>query len=52
MTLNEFQRLAYDESELTEAEMMAAAALGLADPEEWGAPGMGYYDCDGTAPAS
>jgi hypothetical protein len=46
MTRQEFQRLIYDDSELTEDEMQAAAASALADPEGWGAPGMEDYDRD------
>lgn len=40
----ELQKLVYDDSELTEAEMLATAAEQLNDPEGWGAPGMEVYD--------
>jgi hypothetical protein len=33
MTRHEFQRLVYDDSDLTDAEMLAAVANGLSDPE-------------------
>lgn len=44
MTRDQFQKLVYDDSELTGDEMLAAAAAGLDDPEGWGAPGMEVYD--------
>jgi hypothetical protein len=44
MTRQEFQRLVYDDSDLTAEEMQAAAGSALADPEGWGAPGMNDYD--------
>jgi hypothetical protein len=44
MTRHEFQRLIYDDSDLTVEEMEAAASTALADPEGWGAPGMDEYD--------
>jgi hypothetical protein len=42
MTRQEFQRLIYDDSDLTAEEMQAGSAL--ADPEGWDAPGMKNYD--------
>jgi hypothetical protein len=44
MTRQEFQRLIYDDSDLTPEEMQAAAGPALADPEGWDAPGMKDYD--------
>jgi hypothetical protein len=45
------QKLAYDDSEWTEAELMAAGADQLDDPEGWGATGMDIYDTmEGIAP--
>jgi len=44
MTHDQFQKLAYDDSDLTGEEMIAAAAAALNDPEGWGAPGMEVYD--------
>jgi hypothetical protein len=38
------QKLTYDDSEWTEAELMAAGADQLDDPEGWGAPGMDAYN--------
>lgn len=52
MTRHEFQRLVYDDSDLTDPEMLAAAAHALVDPEGWDAAGMESYDRDDTAPAS
>jgi hypothetical protein len=52
MTRPEFQRLIYDDSDLTEEEMLAAAAQGLADANGWGAPGMDNYDRKDADPAS
>jgi len=46
MTQREFRRLVYDDSDLTEEEMQAAAGTALADPGGWGAPGMERYDRD------
>lgn len=46
MTRREFQRLVYDDSDLTEDEMQAAASRALNDPEGWDAPGMEAYDQD------
>ena len=46
MTRDDFQRLMYDDSELSEGEMLAAARQGLSDPEGWSAPGMEVYDRD------
>jgi hypothetical protein len=45
------QKLAYDDSEWTEAELMAAGADQLDNPEGWGAAGMEVYDTiEGVAP--
>jgi hypothetical protein len=44
MTREQFQKLVYDDSDLTADEMLAAATRGLNDPEGWGAPGMEDYD--------
>src|SRR4051794_13695229 len=45
------QKLAYDDSEWTVAELMAAGADQLDNPEGWGAPGMDVYDTmEGIAP--
>ena len=44
MTRQEFARVVYDDSDLTDDEMRAAAAQGLADDEGWHAPGMESYD--------
>jgi hypothetical protein len=44
MTRQEFERVVYDDSDLSEDEMRAAAAQGLADDEGWRAPGMESYD--------
>jgi hypothetical protein len=53
MTRREFQRLVYDDSDLTEEEMRAAANGALDDPDGWGARGMDSYDRDRPdAPAS
>ena len=53
MTRREFQRLIYDDSDLTEDEMQAAAGMAVNDPESWGAPGMEIYDHDDAdSPAS
>jgi hypothetical protein len=53
MTRREFQRLVYDDSDLSEEEMRAAAAGALDDPDGWGARGMVSYDRhDPDAPAS
>ena len=53
MTRREFQRLIYDDSDLTEDEMQAAAGMALNDPEGWGAPGIETYDHDDAdSPAS
>ena len=41
---DDLQKLAYDDSDMTEAEMLAIAAEQLNDPEGWGAPGMEIYD--------
>jgi hypothetical protein len=49
MTRDQFQRLVYDDSDLTEDEMRAAAGTALADPDGWGAPGMGRYDADSAS---
>lgn len=46
VTREEFQRKyqpAYDDSELSPEEMLAAASSGLDDVEGWGAPGMEDY---------
>lgn len=40
----DLQKLVYDDSELTEAELMVAGAQQLNDPEGWGAEGMDLYD--------
>jgi hypothetical protein len=44
MTSQQFQKYVYDDSDLTPAEMVTAAASHLDDPEGWGAPGMDEYD--------
>jgi hypothetical protein len=44
MTRQAFQRLIYDDSDLSPEEMQAAAAPALADPEGWDARGMKDYD--------
>ena len=44
MTRQEFQRLVYDDSDLTAEEMHAAAGPTLVDPEGWDAPDMKGYD--------
>ena len=41
---DDLQKLAYDSGERTEAEMMAAGADQLRDPEGWGTPDMDVYD--------
>jgi hypothetical protein len=47
----QLQKLAYDDSEWTEAELMAAGADQLDNPEGGGAPGMDVYDTmEGIAP--
>ena len=46
MTREQFQKLVYDDSDLTPEEMVAATATGLDDAEGWGAPGMEVYDED------
>jgi hypothetical protein len=51
MIHDEFPRLIYDDSDLTEAEMMAAAAQGLSDLEGWDGQIMEHYDRDDSAPA-
>jgi hypothetical protein len=38
------QKLAYDDSKWTEAELMAGGANELDNPEGWGAAGMDVYD--------
>ena len=40
----ELQKVVYDDSEWTEAELRAAGRDQLNDPEGWGAPGMEIYD--------
>lgn len=40
----QLHKVEYDDSEWTEAEMMAVAAEALNDPEGWGAPEMDDYD--------
>ena len=45
------QKLAYDDSEWTEAELIAAGSDQLDNPEGWGAAGMEVYDTiEGVAP--
>ena len=45
------QKLAYDDGEWTEAELMAAGADQLDNPQGWGAAGMDVYDTmEGNAP--
>jgi len=52
MTREQFQKIAYDDSDLTGDEMLAAAAQALDDPEGWGAAGMEAYDeSDSEQPA-
>jgi hypothetical protein len=43
-TREHLQQLSYDDSEWTEAELMAAGSEQLDDPYGWGAPGMDVYD--------
>jgi hypothetical protein len=43
-TREHLQKLAYDDSEWTGAELMAAGGHQLNDPEGWGAPGMDEYN--------
>lgn len=40
----QLQKIAYDDSEWTDAEQNALMAEALNDPEGWGAPGMEVYD--------
>ena len=40
----ELQKVVYDDSDLTEDEMLDVAAKQLDDPEGWGAPSMEIYD--------
>lgn len=40
----QLQKATYDDSDMTEQEMMAMGAEQLDDPEGWGAPGMEVYD--------
>lgn len=50
----QLRRLAYDDSDLSEQEMLAAAghSLEVGDADDWNSDGMEEYDaCDGTAPA-
>jgi hypothetical protein len=49
MTQRELHRLVYDDSDLMESEMQAAAGTALNDPEGWGAPGMDSDDIDSSA---
>jgi hypothetical protein len=50
---DDLQKLAYDSGEWTEAEMLAAGADQLKDPEGWGAPGMDVYDTiEGSVPTN
>jgi len=52
MTRQEFKRLIYDDSDLTDGEMMAAAGHLFNDPDGWGAPEMDVYDeQDDSSPA-
>jgi hypothetical protein len=47
----DLQKLVYDDSELMEAELMAAGADQVSDPEGWGAKGMDVYDAmEGESP--
>jgi hypothetical protein len=46
MTRGDFQRLVYDDSDLTQAEMLAAASGALDDPDGWGADGVESYGRD------
>lgn len=50
MTRQEFQRVAYDDSDLTASEMEAAAAHGLTDGEGWDDPDMDSYNADPPSP--
>ena len=54
MTLNtreHLQKLSCDDSEWTEAQLMAAGAEQLNESDGWGAPGMDVYDTmEGIAP--
>ena len=56
MTVEGYQKLrqlAYDDSEWTAEEMLAAAEYALSDPEDWGANGMDDYDnLDTSTPSS
>lgn len=46
-------KVVYDDSDLTEEEMMALGAEQLGDPEGWGDPGMEVYDAmDGIDPST
>ena len=40
----ELKQVVYDDSEWTEAELIAAGRDQLDDPEGWGSPGMEIYD--------
>lgn len=54
MSQEQFQRLQtrqFDDAELTEDEMLAAAAASLNDPDGWGAPGMEEYDAPDSSDA-
>jgi hypothetical protein len=55
MTVNarqHLQKLAYDDSEPTESELVSAGADQLENPENWGAAGMDVYDTmEGIPPA-
>lgn len=41
---DQLHKVIYDDSDLTEKEMMALGADQLGDPEGWGAPDMEVYD--------
>jgi hypothetical protein len=47
MTRQEFERVVYDDSDLTEDEMRAAAAQGLVAESGWGAADLDAYDQSG-----
>ena len=41
---DKLHQVAFDDSDLTDGEMMAMGGEQLDDPEGWGAPGMDVYD--------
>jgi hypothetical protein len=52
MTQTQFRQHVYDDDDLSDEEMVAAASLALDDPDGWGAPGMDEYDQEDSEAAS